>query len=263
MAVLLRRAIAVAAVVIGLFAPTVALAYVPPPIRGHVNDTAGKLGAADVASLEAKLEGVRKQTGHELVVFLLPTLGGETIEDVAYGTFNGWKLGRKGVDDGVLLVIAPAERKVRIETGKGVGGALTDLQANDIIRTKIAPSLKQERFREAIERGTDAIAAALGPGGATGAAPPTKSVGDRVEETVGAVLVLLIGFFFLAALFGAIRDVLSGKRPARSTGSSWSSSSDYSSSSSSDYSSSSSSSSDSSYSGGGGESGGGGSSDSY
>ena len=263
---LLGRALAVLALVVGLFAPLVALAYVPPPIRGHVNDLAGKLTAADVAALDAKLSAVRKQTGHEIVVFLPHTLGGETVEDVAYGTFNTWKVGQKGADDGVLLVIAPAERKVRIETGKGVGGVLTDLQASDIIRKDIAPSLKQERFREAVERGTDAIVAALGK---AGAAPPprapTKSMGDKVEELVGGLLVTFIGLFFLAALFGAIRDALAGKRPARtgwssSSSSTWSSSSDYSSSSSSDYSSSSS---DSSYSGGGGESGGGGASDSY
>jgi len=62
----------------------------------------------------------------------VPSLGGEPIEDIAYTTFNTWKIGQHGADNGVLLVLAPGDRRVRIETGKGVGGALTDLQANDI-----------------------------------------------------------------------------------------------------------------------------------
>src|SRR6185503_6999677 len=105
-----------------------------------------------------------------------PSLDGEAIEDVAFATFNEWKLGKKGADNGVLLVIAPAERRVRIETGKGVGGDLTDLQSNDIIRKDIAPLLKEDRFHDAIASGATAIAEALRPGAAPRPqqAPPAR-----------------------------------------------------------------------------------------
>lgn len=147
---------------------TLAFAYEPPPLRGRINDYAGKLSPQEVARLERKLADEQNATGNEIVVFLVPTLDGEAIEDVAYETFNTWKIGQKGADNGVLLVIAPAERRVRIETGKGVGGALTDVQAGRIIREVVAPRLREDRFYDAIDAGTSAIAEALRVGGTEG-----------------------------------------------------------------------------------------------
>src|SRR4051794_1362119 len=127
---------------------TSALAFKPPPLDGHVVDTAGKLSAEDIRYLDAKLAGYRRQTGFAIVAFITGSLDGENIDDAAYATFNAWKLGEKGKDNGVLLMIPPADRKVRIETGKGVGGEVTDLQSNDIIRQVIGPLLQQDRFRD-------------------------------------------------------------------------------------------------------------------
>ncbi|APR85908.1 methanol dehydrogenase [Minicystis rosea] len=154
---------------------TSAFAFKPPPLNGHVMDTAGKLSQADIQYLDAKLSGYRQQTGFAIVAFIVGSLEGEPIDDVAYTTFNAWGVGEKGKDNGVLLVIAPNERKVRIETGKGVGGELTDLQSNDIIRQVIAPLLQQNRFREAIDEGTGAIAKAL-----SGEAPNSPARGRVV-----------------------------------------------------------------------------------
>ncbi len=155
-----------------------ARAYTPPPIQGHVTDLAGKLSASEKDELEQRLEAVNRSSGAEIAVLIVASLQGETIEDVAYGTFNTWKLGKKDKDNGVLLVIAVAERRIRIETGKGVEGQLTDLQTQDIIQRQIGPELKQDHFFQAIRAGTDAIAAALNaqpqPGGgqSTGPAGP-------------------------------------------------------------------------------------------
>lgn len=132
-----------------------------PAAHGHVVDTAGKLTAADIQYLDAKLDGYRRQSGFAIVAFVVGSLEGQVIDDVAYTAFNTWKIGDAGKDNGVLLVIAPNERKVRIETGKGVGGALTDLQSNDIIRQVISPRLKAEQYREAVDQGSGAIAKAL------------------------------------------------------------------------------------------------------
>src|SRR3954470_683655 len=106
-----------------------AWAFTPPPLEGQVTDTAGRLSPDDREALETKLERIRRETGHEIVVFVAGDTGGEPIENVAYDTFNQWKVGQKKFDNGVLLVVVPSERRVRIETGKGVGGALTDLQS--------------------------------------------------------------------------------------------------------------------------------------
>src|SRR6185503_16076501 len=170
---LLAAALALSALVLTL--PAWA-AWKPPPLEGHVVDTAGKLTPTELRDLDQRLERIRAQTGFEIVAFVVGSLEGQDIEDVAYATFNSWEIGRKGLDNGVLLVIAPAERRVRIETGKGVGGALTDLQSNDIILKTMAPLLKEDRFHDAIASGATAIAEALRPGAAPRPqqAPPAR-----------------------------------------------------------------------------------------
>jgi uncharacterized protein len=178
------------------------LAFTPPRLEGHVVDTAGKLGADDVAYLDGKLDAIRRRTGFEIVAFVPGSLEGEPIDDVAYTSFNAWGLGRKGADNGVLLVIAPTERKVRIETGKGVGGALTDLQSNDIIRQKIAPLLQQERFRDAIDQGTAAIAAELVKG--TPEAQQRRPRAHRTAEPMSPVKLIGGGIALLLVIFLAI-----------------------------------------------------------
>ncbi|HWL87618.1 MAG TPA: TPM domain-containing protein, partial [Polyangiaceae bacterium] len=132
-----------------------------PPLQGHVMDTAGKLSPEDIAHFNAKLDAFRERTGYAIVVFVTGSLEGENVEDFSYEAASAWRVGDKGSDNGVLLLIAPNERKVRIEVGKGGSGALTDLTANDIIRNKIGPALRERGFRQAIEDGTDAIMASL------------------------------------------------------------------------------------------------------
>ncbi len=190
-----------------------ALAFQPPPLVGHVVDTSGKLEAGDVSYLEGRLEEVNAKTGFEIAVLVTGSLDGETIDDVAYTTFNTWGVGHAGRDDGVLLVIALADRKVRIETGKGVGGLLTDLQSSDIIEHTIGPRLADGHVREAIDDGTQAIAQDLGAGSPTAdKSPPHAAPGLwKVLLFVGLALVVILlaivspGFrqmLFLALAFG-------------------------------------------------------------
>lgn len=136
--------------------------YAPPAIAGHVTDAAGKLSAPDVARLNAKLADYRRCSSNHIAVFIARSLEGHTVDDVAYTAFNRWKVGEAGKDNGALLVIAPAERKVRIETGKGVGGSLTDLQASDILRQRVSPRLAANDFFGAVDGGTTGIELALG-----------------------------------------------------------------------------------------------------
>lgn len=152
---------ALACLALLLGAPGARAAFAVPAIEGHVTDAAHVLSFAERADLEQRLTRSMDQRGVEIAVFVAGSLGGETIEDVAYETFNSWRVGRDKLDNGVLLVIAPQERRVRIETGKGIGGQLTDLQASDIIDNRIAPRLREGRYHDAIADGCDAIAEIL------------------------------------------------------------------------------------------------------
>lgn len=165
-------------------------AFSVPPIQGHLTDNAGLLGADDHAEVEQRLTRLMDTSGVEIAVFVVGSLEGETIEDVAYKTFNTWRIGRDKLDNGVLLVIAPRERSLRIETGKGVGGQLTDLQASDIIEHRIAPRLRENLYREAIDDGVDAIAGALAGG-------PTTPVTQAPPGYVIALGLLLLLVFVL------------------------------------------------------------------
>ena len=138
-----------------------ASAYTPPPIAGYVTDTAHKLSPAEVQAFDEKLAIYRKCSGNHVVVFMTDSLAGDTVEDVGYATFNGWRIGDGKKETGVLLVIAPNERKVRIETGKGAGGALTDLESNRILREHVSANLKKDQFWGAIDEGTTEIERAL------------------------------------------------------------------------------------------------------
>jgi uncharacterized protein len=273
--------------------PRDALAFTPPAPQGAVTDTSGKLSTADDSALEAHIAAYRARTTNELAVLMVGSLGGESVDDIAYTTFNTWGVGKKGADNGVLLVIAPNERKMRIETGKGVGDRLTDLESSHILREQVGPLLKQDRFREAILAGLTAIETALDRGGPASPAPTTTKSGTAKSGTAKSgtakpsasivtmlLPLIVLGFCALVLVGGAFLIVRALRGPRRSGGSSWSSSdSSYSSSSSSDWSSGSSGGSDfggssgggSDFGGssgggsdfGGGSSGGGGSSDSY
>ncbi|WP_394848527.1 TPM domain-containing protein [Pendulispora brunnea] len=174
------------AVLAWAFAVRPAYAFTPPKIAGHVTDAAGKLSDGDRRALNEKLAAYRAKTKNEIAVFIVRSLEGETIDDVAYATFNAWKIGVAGKDNGVLLVIAPNERRVRIETGKGIGDKVTDLQANDIIRSRIGPRLKQEQFREAIDDGTSALMALLDGKSAPSAAPTASATSTSTASTAAA-----------------------------------------------------------------------------
>lgn len=151
--------------------------YAPPPLRGHVVDRAGKLTAQEIAELNRKLEGVNLRTGDEIAVYIPASLEGNTIEDVGYYTFQSWKLGKKDKDNGVLLTIAPAERKIYITTGKGVGDKITDIQARDIT-LRVGAHLKLGQFYAGVDEGTSLIAIALGDK-LTAPPPPVRDPGSR------------------------------------------------------------------------------------
>lgn len=185
---------ALAALLFALFvlcSRTASAGFTPPPMRDAVTDTAGKLTDADDRALEERITAYRNKTGNEIAVLVIGSLAGNSIEDVAYGTFNTWHIGKKDLDNGVLLVIAPNERKTRIETGKGVGDRLTDIECAMILRERVGPLLREDRFREAIEAALEAIEAALDgaptPGLPTSLTSRPLVRGAYVDDVVGAL----------------------------------------------------------------------------
>jgi uncharacterized protein len=181
--------------------------FEPPPLRGHVVDEANALDDAAEARIAARLDALRAQKGFAIVVYLPASLRGLTIEDVAYDTFNTWGVGTERDDDGVLLVVAPSERRVRIETGKGVGDRITDVQSSRIIREVMTPRLAAGDLPGAVDEGTRAIERALtGEDPVAGAArrtAPARRAPPPVPMTTTHKLVLG-GIFAVVVLLAIV-----------------------------------------------------------
>ena len=171
------------AVLLSLGLAGTAAAFKPPTLESSVMDPGHFIPEEERAQLEARLDHVRERSGNAVVVFVAPSLDGEPVEDVAYETFNAWGVGQKGKDNGVLLLLAPNDRKVRIETGKGEEGDLTDIQSGRILHEIVTPQMKAGNVGEAAWRGSAAILQALGhEPGAPGAPPPVPRERRRPPE---------------------------------------------------------------------------------
>lgn len=134
------------------------LAAIPiPELTRRVTDAANILSPDTVTRVESQLKAHEDATSNQIAVFTVPSLEGESIEEVAVAVFEKWKLGQKSKSNGVLLIIAPNDRKMRIEVGYGLEGALTDLQASHIIKKVIRPKFKAGDMDAGIEEGVQAI----------------------------------------------------------------------------------------------------------
>lgn len=139
----------------------VALAFTFPPLTGRVVDEAGVMSGASRSGLEAKLKDLEDKSGIQLVVATVKSLQGGDIETYANELFRTWKLGQAQKNNGVLLLIAPNEHKVRIEVGYGLEGTLTDALSSVIISSAIIPRFRVNDFSGGIERGVDGIISVL------------------------------------------------------------------------------------------------------
>lgn len=140
--------------------------YALPALTGRVVDRADLLTPAQETSLSAQSAALEKATGHQFVIVTVPDLGGHTIEDYGRTLGNYWHIGRKNVNDGVLLLVAPNERKVRIEVGYGLEKMLSDPRAAEIIAHDILPPFKAGDLPGGIVAGAATITRTLSPAGA-------------------------------------------------------------------------------------------------
>jgi uncharacterized protein len=128
-----------------------------PTLRGRVNDYAGVMQANQVQSLESQLAQLERDTGHQVALLTIPTLGGEDIEGFSIRVAENWKIGKKGFDDGVILVVAVNDRKLRLEVGYGLEGLLPDAIAKRITADYIVPHFRQQDYASGIVAGIGAV----------------------------------------------------------------------------------------------------------
>jgi uncharacterized protein len=138
-----------------------ACAFDFPPLTGRVVDQAGVIPPTTREALETKLKDLEDKSGIQLVVATVKSLQGGDIETFANQLFRAWKLGEAKKNNGVLLLVAPAERKVRIEVGYGLEGTLTDALSQVIIASAMVPRFKADDYPGGIERGVDGIISVL------------------------------------------------------------------------------------------------------
>jgi uncharacterized protein len=259
-----NRIFPVAALVFALYSIAFAADTPTPPAGHRVVDESKVLSAAEVNQLADKLKHIEDTTGAQFAVLTVPSAGDEGIAPFANRVFVAWGLGHKGVDDGVLIVLATKDRRVRIEVGRGLEGDIPDVIAKRITADTMGPHFKAGRYADGFNAGVDALASHLDVS-ADSPPPPPEGVGvpsSELGERIGPFLVSTV-VFALAALFGfglpLVTVFLAWKRGWKPGGGS----SRESGASSSGGSSSSSSSSSNDASGGGGDSAGGGSDSSY
>jgi uncharacterized protein len=173
-----------------------------PFLSGRVVDEVGLLSAAARQRIESELAALERETGDQVAVLIVQSLGGEPLEDYSVKVAQTWKLGQKGKDNGILLLISRDDRRLRIEVGYGLEGALTDLRSNEIIDQVIRPRFRQSDFDGGVEQGVDAIVKVLHgqPLPAPPAAPAAGAmpIGGRI--IFGLVFLVVVGVFSLIAL---------------------------------------------------------------
>lgn len=128
-----------------------------PALNTWVTDTTGTLDASTRSALHDRLAALDREKGAQIAVLMVPTTGNESIEAYASRAFEAWRLGRKGVDDGILLVVAKDDRRLRIEVGYGLEGAVPDVLAGRIIREQIAPRFSDGQFAQGVVAGVNSL----------------------------------------------------------------------------------------------------------
>lgn len=174
-----------------------------PPLSGRVVDAAGVLDAKTRATLDQRLAAQEAKSTDQVVVATVPSLQGTSVEDYANRLFRFWKLGQAKKDNGVLLLVAPAEHKVRIEVGYGLEGVLPDAVSSTIIQTAMLPLLRKGDYAGAIDKGVDSVIeilnldpAELADRAKREAAPTTRGIDEGDWEAW-----VLIGIFLLVWWF--------------------------------------------------------------
>ncbi len=168
-----------------------------PALTGRVVDDAHILSSGAIAGLTQELADHQNKTANQIVVVTLPSLQGQTIEEFGVQLGRHWGIGQKGKDNGVLLIVAPKERKVRIEVGYWLEGALTDAKSSQIIYNVILPAFKAGHMEQGVISGTAAILTVLNgvpmSRGSVELAEPPVAQDQQTQNLIAAFVMVIIG----------------------------------------------------------------------
>ncbi|WP_051084220.1 TPM domain-containing protein [Rudaea cellulosilytica] len=175
-----------------------------PPLKAHVTDLTGTLDTQQQQQLESELTALEQSKGSQLGVLIVPTTQPEDIAQYGIRVGDAWKLGRKGTDDGVILIVAKNDRRVRIEVGRGLEGAIPDAAGARIIREYITPKFRSGDFFGGIHDATDALTKLIQgeplPSPLTDEHKSSSGNGDPFNTAIFAVFAIL----FARSLFGGL-----------------------------------------------------------
>ena len=191
MASTLWRSVLSGLALLAFIGPAAAAEPTYPQLTGRVVDDADLLSAADIAELDAGLKALEDKSSDQVVVVTLPSLQGFTIEDFGYQLGRHWGIGTKEKDNGVLLIVAPNERKVRIEVGRGLEPLLTDAMSNVIINGAILPRFRSGDYAGGIKEGVKGIELVL-TGDAAELAERVKGRRDADDPKIDWLVVLVL-----------------------------------------------------------------------
>jgi uncharacterized protein len=180
-----------------------------PPLSARVTDLTSTLDAAQKQQLETRLAQFEAKKGAQIAVLLIPTTQPETIEQYGIRVVEAWKLGRKGIDDGVLLLIAKDDRTLRIEVGYGLEGVLPDAIAKRIIAETITPHFKRGNYYAGISTGIEQLLAVI----EGESLPPPRDRSAISGSFQNLESLLFIGFMLTIVVGGVLRKFL-GRLPA-------------------------------------------------
>ena len=172
-----------------------------PKLDNWVVDTTNTFNAAQKSALADRLETFEKTNGSQIFVLVVPTTGQEDIAQYTRRVYDQWQVGRKNIDDGILLVVAKDDRRLRIEVGYGLEGAITDLQAGRIIREFISPDFKKNEYVAGVNRGVDKIMALVE--GEDLPAPVTSNEIYADDESLVEILLIVAFFSWVLPPLGA------------------------------------------------------------
>lgn len=184
-----------------------------PPLTGRVVDQANLLSPATEQALTEKLAALETGSSDQLVVVTLNSLQGQEIEDYGYQLGRAWGIGQSDNDNGALLIVAPNERKVRIEVGYGLEPILTDAFSALVIHNEILPEFREGNFEAGVVRGVDALVAQLSLDPAE--AQARAAAVEEEKSGVPIVPIVIIGLVFLFMFLGAVGTMSGGRRHRR------------------------------------------------
>ncbi|HVF63859.1 MAG TPA: TPM domain-containing protein [Casimicrobiaceae bacterium] len=179
-----------------------------PPLQARITDQTGTLADAERQALEQKIAAWESATGNQLAILLVPSTQPEPIEAYAIRVAEAWKIGRKGQDNGVVLVVAKNDRRIRIEVGYGFEGMLTDATSRRIIDESISPAFRQNQFAGGLNAGVDRIIDVIAKGEPLPAQKSRTASRGRVGFSFDTLLILL---FVVLPIAGGVLRRLFGK----------------------------------------------------